>query len=215
MCSPEPVIVWCIHPGKQTLHPIFIHPLSSAFFCFGIVYMHAYIHTLDVPQRPKMHIMRRSPQCSASFNDCKFQASLGKELRSVSFTSGGQQGLCGWVGGGGCPLCWDKVSMNGRHLRGASIDLVHNFTQSSTFTIKMLAGRVTLLLIWGLAGVLRRIWPLAHLFHIQAPFGPYHKCHHMQRRMAECPAVKMPLEQDCTFSPLELTVTLAPGLALG
>lgn len=75
-------------------------------------------------------------------NDRKIWVSLERPYSFLSFTSS----ALGWR----CPLCWDKVILNGKNPGRGSIDPAHNFTQCFTFTIKMLGGILSLLFIWGL-----------------------------------------------------------------
>ncbi len=89
---------------------------------------------------------------------------LQKGLSSLSFTS---SALGGGALSAGIRLSWIEKNPLRR-----SIDPAHYFTQSSTFTIKMLAGILSLLLIWALTQSSReKPMPMALLIIFSLPSG--------------------------------------------
>lgn len=91
------------------------------------------------------------------------------------------------------PSLLGKVILNGgkKNPGRGRIDPAHYFTQSSTFTIKLWTRDTVIVAHLRLnTGFFRRSRANFFTYNILSPFGPYHKCHHMQRRTPECRVVE-------------------------
>lgn len=89
-----------------------------------------------------------------------------------------------------CPHCQVRLPWIEENLSQAvliQLMLSHKATPPSPFTIKMQAV-MSLPLIWALTHISQERIPNCFAYNIRSPFGPYHKCHHMQRRIPECRA---------------------------
>lgn len=85
------------------------------------------------------------------------------------------------------PLCQVRLPWIEEILSEAVLIQLTLSHKAPLFTIKMWAV-MSLPLIWALTQISQERLPNCFAYNIQSPFGPYHKCHHMQRRISECRA---------------------------